>query len=115
MKTNGMTLSQDETYVLIKSGTKYHKVTLKDILYIQGTGNYVTFVTTGKEILSLLTMKDVLDMLPGEMFFRIHRSYIVNFYHVDLIESEEVKIQDKKLPIGDLYQESFLSAVKGKK
>lgn len=113
-KANGLTLSPDEKYVLIKSGTKYHKLKLKDILYIQGTGNYVTFVTPDKEILSLLTMQAVLDMLPAEMFFRIHRSYIVNFLHVDLIEGEEVKIQDRKLPIGDLYREDFLRAVKGK-
>ena len=115
MKANRLSLSHDEKYVLVKSGTKYHKVKLKDILYIQGTGNYVTFVTTGKEILALLTMKDVLDMLPGDMFFRIHRSYIINFHHVDLIESEEVKIKEQKLPIGDLFRESFLNAVKGKK
>lgn len=115
IKANGLSFSQGENYVLIKSGTIYHKIRIKDILYIQGTGNYVTFVTTEKELLALLTMKDVLDMLPKEMFFRIHRSYIVNFYHVNLIESEEVKIKDKKLPLGDLYRESFLSAVKGKK
>ena len=54
-----MPFAKDSDFILIKSGTEYYKMKLSDILYVRGTGNYVTFVTKKKEILSLLAMKDV--------------------------------------------------------
>jgi two-component system LytT family response regulator len=97
--------------VFIKSGTDYVRLKTREILYIRGTGNYLTFVTTGKEILSLLTMKRALEILPRS-FFRIHRSYIINFDHADLIDSYEVKIKDTRLPIGDSYRDKLFSFLK---
>ena len=98
-------------HVLIKSGTDFYKVKIKEIYYVQGTGNYVTFVTKGKNILSLMTMKDVLQILPRGLFFRIHKSYIINFHQVDRIEKEQVMIRGETLPIGESYRESFFKAI----
>lgn len=61
---------------------------MKDILYVEGTKNYVTVITTKKEIMTLMTMKGMLSRLPKNTFFRIHKSYIINFHHVDEIERE---------------------------
>jgi len=109
-----MTFAKDSDFILIKSGTEYYKMKLSDILYVRGTGNYVTFVTKKKEILSLLAMKDVSETLSSKMFFRIHKSYIINFSHVDLIESDQVKINNEYIPIGDHYRESFFNTIKQK-
>lgn len=109
-----MAFTKDSDFILIKSGTEYYKIKLSDILYIRGTGNYVTFVTKKKEILSLLAMKDISETLSSKMFFRIHKSYIINFSHVDLIESDQVKINNEYIPIGDHYRESFFSTIKQK-
>ncbi len=103
----------DSDFLFIKSGTDYYKLKTNEILYIRGTGNYLTFVTPKKEILSLLTMKKALDILP-EKFFRIHKSYIINFDHVDLIESDEVRIKDSRIPIGDTYRDSLFKVLKRK-
>ncbi len=104
-------LRADSGYVFIKSGTDYHKLDTHNILYIRGTGNYLTFVTVKKEILTLLTMKEALEILPPQ-FKRIHRSYIINLDHVDLIGTEDVKIKDEHIPIGDHYRENFFRVVK---
>ena len=109
-----MPFAKDSDFILIKSGTEYYKMKLSDILYVRGTGNYVTFVTRKKEILSLLTMKDVSETLSSKMFFRIHKSYIINFSHVDLIENDQVKINNEFIPVGDHYRESFFNAIKQK-
>ena len=103
----------DSDYVFIKSGTDYYKLKTGEILYIRGTGNYLTFVTPNKEILSLLTMKKALDILP-EKFIRVHKSYIINFDHVDLIDNDEVRIKDSRIPIGDVYKDSLFRVLKRK-
>jgi len=101
----------DDGSILIKSGNDIHRIDTKDILYIKGTGNYITFVTGKKEIMALIKMKDVLSQLPKNRFFRIHRSYIVAFHHIDVIEKERVKIKNVSIPIGDAYKESFLRKI----
>ncbi len=105
-------LSGERDYLFIKSGTNFYKVKTKDIYYIKGTGNYVTFVLDQKEILSLMTMSKALESLPEELFVRVHKSYIVNSLHVDLIENEEVRIRRERIPIGDRYRQSFFDSIK---
>jgi len=100
--------------IFIKSGTDYHKLDTRNILYIKGTGNYLTFVTLNKEILTLLTMKEALEILPPQ-FNRIHKSYIINLDHVELIDIEEVKIKDQRIPIGDHYRDNLFRFIKNKR
>jgi len=102
----------ERDHLFIKSGTHFHKVETENIFYIKGTGNYVTFVLDQKEVLSLMTMTKALEVLPQNLFFRIHKSYIVNSLHVVLIENEEVKIQGERLPIGDSYRQAFFESIK---
>ena len=104
--------SGERDYIFIKSGTNFHKVKTKDIYYIKGTGNYVTFVLDQKEILSLMTMTKALEGLPRDLFVRVHKSYIVNSHHVDLVENEELRIRGERIPIGDSYKQSFFDSIK---
>lgn len=99
----------DKSHVLIKSGTQTFKVKLEDILYVEGAGNYMAFCTKGRKILSLLTMKEVLELLPAENFVRIHKSYVIALNHLDVIERHQVIIAGKAVPVGLTYREHFLA------
>jgi DNA-binding LytR/AlgR family response regulator len=113
VKAKGMAIwSGERDHIFIKSGTNFHKVRTKDIYYIKGTGNYVTFVLDQKEILSLMTMTKSMEALPQDLFARIHKSYIVNLLHVDLVENEEVRVRGERIPIGDSYRQSFFESIK---
>lgn len=95
--------AQSPEYLFLKSGTEKIKVHFNDILYIEAAGNYMTFVLPGQRILSRLTMQETLDLLPGEQFARIHRSYIVARDKVDKLERHQVHVQDQALPLGSAY------------
>ncbi|HZE85867.1 MAG TPA: LytTR family DNA-binding domain-containing protein [Puia sp.] len=90
-------------YVFIKSGYEQIRVDLDSILYVQSTGNYMQFVLGDQKILSRLTMNEVLELLPGSSFIRIHRSYIVAKRRVSRIEKTTVWIGQADLPIGAAY------------
>ena len=111
ISSSNNTISSDKSYILIKSGSDIHRIEVNDIYYVQGTGNYVTFHTSKKKILSLLTMKKVLEILPRGQFVRIHKSYIINFDRIDIIEKEQVIIRDKIIPIGEVYSANLLSFI----
>ncbi len=113
-KKERLPLKGDSDTIFIKSGTDYHKLDTCSILYIKGTGNYLTFVTLKKEIMTLLTMQEALENLPPQ-FNRIHKSYIINLDHVELIDTEEVKIKDQRIPIGDHYRDNLFRVIKRKR
>ncbi|MHA2121450.1 MAG: LytR/AlgR family response regulator transcription factor [Promethearchaeota archaeon] len=95
-------------HILIKSGTNLHHIKINDIFYIKGAGNYVTFFVEKQKIMALLTMDQVLEMLPSDQFLRIHKSYIVNADQIDIIENDQIKIRGKVIPIGNSFKENFL-------
>lgn len=100
--------------IVIKSGTQYIKLNPEDIWYIEGSGNYMTFHTAEKKIMSLLTMTEVMDSLPAEMFVRIHKSYLVSLKHIGLIEKHDVYVHGMALPVGNTYREQFFARLRGK-
>ncbi len=93
--------------ILIKSGNEIQKINLKEISYIEGTGNYVTIHTPSKRIMSLQSMKEFMQHLPSDVFFRVHKSFIVSFDFIDTIENHQIKIGSKTIPVGSTYRNEF--------
>ena len=89
--------------VFIKSGYEQIRVELNDILYAEGSGNYVQFVLDNKKIASRLTMSETEALLPASVFIRVHRSYIVAKKHIQKIDRKSIWIQQTELPIGATY------------
>lgn len=76
-----------------EKGTLRLSLKRSDILYLQGTDNYVTVWYLSKERLSkyLLrnTLKKMEDELLPESIIRCHRSYLVNMDRIKLIRREK--------------------------
>ena len=97
-------LSNQEETIIIKSGYDLHKIRLDEILYIEGSSEYVTFQTIDKRIMSYQTLKS-LDSLAKYQFIRVHRSYIVNRTKVNALKGKELIIDKHKIPVSDTYFE----------
>ncbi len=102
--------SQTE-FMMIKSGTDYYRVVIEEILYIESAGNYVNFITESGEIMSLMSMKSTLELLPRDKFIRIHKSYIVAVNKIMKIDHDSVYINKKEIPIGDVYRDNIKSII----
>jgi len=81
------------------------KINLADIEYIESLEDYIRIhTTTGKPLMTLMTLKKVLEKLPDDQFRRIHRSYIVAFTKVKSIQGRKLRMQSgKELPVSDSY------------
>jgi len=104
----------EDKVIYIKSGTQLHKLGIDDILYLEKDGNYLTFYTKDKKILSRQNMKDVFEILDPGRFIRVHKSYVVALKHLDIIESHQVRIGEARIPVGRMYREELMSMI-GKK
>src|SRR6202000_247729 len=85
-------------YFFIKCGSKYEKIYFKDILYIQGTQNYVTIYTHKGKYMTLLYLKNLEENLDSQAFIRVHKSYIVSIDKIEGIEGNEIFIQSHHIP-----------------
>jgi DNA-binding LytR/AlgR family response regulator len=81
------------------------KIQLSDILYIESQKEYIRIVTTKTEYLSKMSTNEIEDILPPNLFKRIHRSYIVSVNRIDSYTAEMVEINGTSIPIGRGYRD----------
>ena len=55
--------------------------------------------------MSYQRLKTLEDLLPKDVFIRVHRSYIVNIEHVDSMVDRELRIGGTSIPIGTSFYE----------
>ena len=97
--------------IFVKSDYKLIQIQLKDILYIEGLKDYIRIQTEDKEggILTLMSMKSIEDHLPGDIFIRVHRSYIVNINKIKTIERNRIVFGKLYIPISIYSSCSYIS------
>ncbi len=97
--------------IFIKSGTGIHKVFINNILYIEGTGNYITIICSDKKTMTLISMSKMLKMLPKKQFHRVHKSYIISMRYVEKIKPNQLMVNKKNIPIGITYSKEFFESI----
>lgn len=109
---NGSELAS--THVFIKTGYEQVKVALQDIRYLESSGNYVTYVVGGKQLLSRSNMAEALAALPAGRFLRVHRSFAVAIDQIEKVERGQVTVGGRVIPVSDGYAADLQSALAGR-
>lgn len=103
--------SQKADHLYVKTGYEQIKVLFEDVLYLEATGNYVSFVLKDTTILSRTTFNEAVNQLPGDKFTRIHRSYLIAVNKVDKVEKHQVTIGKVKIPVGEAYSQNLSTII----
>jgi len=92
-------------HLFVYSEYKLIKIEFKDILYLESLEDYVKIhLSNGKMIMTLATLKKIIDKLPADKFKRIHRSYVVAVKQVQSVANRKAKLSNEVLlPISDSY------------
>lgn len=98
----------DETEIIIKCDGAYVRLQQDDVLYIEGMGDYVNYVTNDKKYITLNTMKAVEEKLNNRLFLRVHRSYIINISKVKTYAGNNVLIAGISIPVSKPNKASLL-------
>ena len=98
----------EKNYFFIKKDSILTKVPIKDILWIEALGDYVTINTIDQRYILHVTLKAVESKLPASKFVRVHRCYIVHIDNIKTIEDTTIYINETSIPIGALYKENFI-------
>lgn len=104
-------------YFFVKSDRKYFKVDYADILFIEGLKDYVILQLAEQRIITRMSMKNISELLPQELFIRVNKSYIVNTRHINSFDNNDIFIGNYEVAIGNSYRDAFFEEflMKGKK
>jgi len=106
-------VSPPADHIYIKTGYEQVRVLFDEILFIEATGNYVTFVLKDKNILSRSTFNEAVNLLPQDKFLRVHRSYMVALNKINKIEKQVLRISTHSVPVSDAYVDNLHQKLKG--
>lgn len=113
-KNTDSTTIEDE-FIFVKSGRKYFKVNLQDILFVEGLKDYVIIQMENQRIITRMSLKAIFELLPDNNFFRINKSYIVNKAHIESFDNNDVFIKNYEIAIGNSYRDDFFRLFANKK
>ncbi|GAA4751336.1 LytR/AlgR family response regulator transcription factor [Flavisolibacter ginsenosidimutans] len=82
------------------------KIPFSDIDYIESVEDYLKIhIANSRPVMTLMTMKAVLEKLPASQFARIHRSYIVQLSKIKSVVNRKVNLGNVELPVSSSYVE----------
>lgn len=94
--------SKDHLFITVHK--KKVKILFSEIIYIESQKQYIRVVTLKKEYLCKMSTHEIEDLLPSNLFMRIHRSFIISLSKIDSYTFEEVEIHGVTIPIGRSYR-----------
>ena len=101
----------------VKQGNKTSLIDQKDILYIIASGYYAEIYTQNKKHVLRESLSNLEKLLDEKVFFRIHRSTILNIDHVkeiihsDFSEIDAKMTDDKLLRVSKTNKKQFLEKI----
>ena len=104
----------EEAFLYFRVDRKMVKVGLDEIEYIESLKDYIRIVRVGQAPLVVKQSISLAEeMLPGNLFVRIHRSFIVALKKVTAYTQHDVEVGGMEIPIGKLYRERIGKLARG--
>ena len=98
---------QDRKSAFFKVDGQFRNIIFSEILYVSAMKDYVMLKLRDEKdpVVTHLTMKAVEDLLPREMFMRVHRSYIVSLNNITTIDGNgDILLGEELIPVSDSYR-----------
>ncbi|PWV45418.1 LytTR family DNA-binding domain-containing protein [Chitinophaga sp. S165] len=99
------TATEARDFIFVNVQKRKVKILFSEILYIESQREYIKIVTTRGEYLSKMSTNEIEELLPEQVFKRIHRSFIVSVNQIDSYTAEMVEIKGIPIPIGRGYKD----------
>lgn len=103
------------TDIYIRQGDAFLRINWDEILFVEAMQNYLKLHLGGKVFVIRQTMASLEEMLPKDVFFRIHKSFLVNIARIDAVSGGRLFISGIELPISKLRKEELMNTVVFKK
>ncbi|HEX7314708.1 MAG TPA: LytTR family DNA-binding domain-containing protein [Pyrinomonadaceae bacterium] len=97
--------------IFVKVESRLEKVTLREIIFIEGMRDYRKIHAAGRRLLTPQTFAEFERQIPPNIICRVHKSYMVSLDKIDSIEKGRIRIKDRVIPISETYREQFFKHI----
>jgi len=94
-----------ENFIYLRVDRKTVKINVRDIYWLESLKDYIKVVLADRILVSKQKISVLAELLPEELFLRIHRSFIVAVDKIESYHSYAIDILGKELPIGRNYKD----------
>lgn len=98
-------------HIFVRSNSKFFRVNFSEIVYIQGSKDYLKIHTPDYSLITHQTMNDLEKTLPSRQFIRVHKSFIVSLRHIRAIYGNSIEMGKVTVPIGVRYKDVVMDLV----
>lgn len=98
-------------FIIIKVDKKIIKLSLDDIIFIEGMKEYIKVITLDKTYITHRTLTSISEELPENLFYRVHKSFIVSLNKINSIEGNILHMSGYKIPIGRKFTKEAKSKI----
>ncbi len=98
-------ISEIKDFIFLNAERKKVKILFSEIVYIESQKEYIKIVTTKREYISKMATHEMEELLPANLFKRIHRSYIISVSKIESYTAEMVDLNGVSIPIGRGYRD----------
>ncbi|HAA15991.1 MAG TPA: hypothetical protein DCE41_31525 [Cytophagales bacterium] len=93
-----------EQAVFIREGTRFHRLSIDQIRYLEADRRYCRVITEKKNYVYSITLVNLLDQLPPGYFIRVHRSFAVQVNAITAVSAKHIYLGKQEIPIGEQYK-----------
>lgn len=97
--------SDTKEYLFLNVQKKKVKILFSEIVYVESQREYIKVVTTRSEYIAKMSTHEMEALLPGHLFKRIHRSFIISLDKIDSYTAESVDVNGVSIPVGRGYRD----------
>lgn len=90
---------ETQEYIYVNVDRRLVKVHIPSIFLIEAKGDYINIKTSDKNYIVHSTLKKIEDRLPSSMFFKVHRSFVINIFEIIDIEDNTVLVRKDVIPV----------------
>ncbi len=106
--------AKEDDHIFVYAEYKMIKISLSEILFIESLDDYIKIhLSNDKPVMTLMSLKKIIEKLPATQFIRIHRSYIVSTKYLSQLSGRKVKLTNgAELPVSEKYASELARRVK---
>lgn len=107
-KENEESIMFEQKFISFKENTTHYRVPISDIYWIKSDKNYIEIHTTKRRYIVRCSLTKLQDKMPNAIFYRCHKSIIININLVQGYSKNEVIINAVRIPISRQNKKKLL-------
>ncbi len=116
LKKNNATTEGAKDFFFADVDGKKVKINMKDIVYIESSGNYITVFGNNFKLLLYKSMSAIQEIIDPDIFIRSHKSYIVSINYIEAMKGNELALKlgsvTRYIPIGATFKDAILKKLR---